>query len=407
MQRYLVSVMLASAVLIAGCITNRPGDAPQAYLEPAAWLDSTKVLQGSTFQEYASAVNELLIDYRVPFDQQQAALEIKLASPVQVNPASHCGKQQAKGIVILVHGLSDTAFSMHDLATFFATRCYVARTALLPGHGTRAGDLLVTRLDDWLSTVRYLVSQAALENDNVLVAGFSLGAVLTLSVALEPDSPVDAVMAFSPAYSLSTYRLARLAPWLYWAKPWIDRGLPDDYARYEAMPTRGVAETVKAMQRLKRQLKQNPDIEIPWMLVQSMDDAVTLPPDNMALLKRHARHPASRVLNFHSDLPVKNDASTTWLSGYSESLKVVGITHLGVHISPDNPHYGPNGDYRNCGQTAGRDKNEVALCLSSESVWYGLWNKPSPPGEPAARSTFNPDFSGLTRELTRFLDDVE
>jgi len=136
--------------------------------------------------------------------------------------------------------------------------------------------------------VRHLVGQAATESEHVALVGLSLGAVLGTSIALEPDSPIDAPVAISPAYHLSSWRLARRAPWLARAKRWIDRGVPDDYARHEAMPTRGVVETVRAMRHLRRRFARAGEVNVPWLLVQSLDDAVTAPDENIALHRARA-----------------------------------------------------------------------------------------------------------------------
>jgi len=95
---------------------------------------------------------------------------------------------------------------MHDLAEHLASTCFIARTVLLPGHGTRVGDLLVVDHHDWLQSVRYLARQAAVENDNVILGGFSLGATLSLIIAIEEDSPVKRVIGISLAYTIAASR---------------------------------------------------------------------------------------------------------------------------------------------------------------------------------------------------------
>ena len=130
--------------------------------------------------------------YRVPVNASNAVAEVAMASPVEIAVAEHCDGE-VRGIALLVHGLSDTAFAMRDVANVLSESCFRSRTMLLPGHGTRPGDLLTTRLSHWQRTVAYLVDQAARESDTVVLAGFSLGSVLTLTEALRPNSPVDAL----------------------------------------------------------------------------------------------------------------------------------------------------------------------------------------------------------------------
>jgi len=391
------------ALLSVGCATRERVEAPIAYLKPSVGLKIISPSEYDSFPAYAAAVEEQLRQHRVPFDAEQAELEIDRAKPIQFEPEPECTGQKARGIAILVHGLSDTAFAMNDVGRVIASECFIARTVLLPGHGTRAGDLLTTDLTDWQTTVSELVNQAAAEHNNIVLGGFSLGAVLTLANALDEDSPVDALMAFSPAYTLSSYKLARYAPYVRLFRPWVDRELPDDYVRYEAMPMRGVAETVNAMKLMYNRLARRKTIDIPLLMVQSMDDAVILPHDNMRLFQTHAVHPKSRIVNFYTDQNTNNDANTLWVRGDNESMRVLGISHVGVANSPQNVHYGINGDYKNCGVTAPRDPAAVAACLEADEVWYGLWNKPTPPELPSAISSFNPQFDVLAEHIAEFL----
>jgi len=224
------------SVLIGACASGRDDEAPSAYLRATGWQNIESTLKASSYQDYVDTVGEEVQRFRIPIEPVNADIEIARASPIEIKPGEQCG-DAAKGIAILVHGLSDTAYAMRDMAEVLASQCFIARSILLPGHGTRAGDLLTTRYAHWADTVNYLIEQAASENETVVVAGFSLGAVLTLNAALQPDSQVDAVLAFSPAYYLSSYRLARFTPWIHPFMPWIDRGNADDAMRYEAMPT--------------------------------------------------------------------------------------------------------------------------------------------------------------------------
>ena len=111
--------------------------------------------------------------------------------------------------------------------------------------------------DDWLAAVRHLARQAAAEHDTLLLGGVSLGAVLTLDVALDPDSDVDALLALSPAYGLASWRLIRWAPLLRHLRARLD-----DAAA--------------------------PAVDVPWMLVQSRDDAIVDTAFNRETFAAHA-----------------------------------------------------------------------------------------------------------------------
>jgi len=393
--------------LLSSCSATRStgGDASPEFLESKGWQHQARFLEQDSFAEYAASITEEVSQHRIPFDVDRSAQEVSMASPAELPPAENCGGN-AIGIAILVHGLSDTAFAMRDIATVLTDACYTSRLVLLPGHGTRAGDISTTRLKHWTDTLNYLIDQANSETNNVLLVGFSLGAVLTLERALVHDSAVDGIIALSPAYNLSSYQKAKWAPWLHRLVPWIDRGISDDAMRYEAMPTRGVVETVKAIQQLNRRLSQQESIDIPWLLAQSLDDAVVLPEHNHRLWKKRATHPDSRLVRFYSDEKPAAETSVIDISGQNETEKVLGLSHLAIHIKPDNTHYGRNGNYRNCGLTAPRDRALVETCTNAETVWYGLWSSAPKPGVPLAISTFNPAFDEFASTITTFAHAV-
>lgn len=406
-KRRLLSVLLLVGTLyVSACasIGEREIEASEEYLTPAGWRNVSALLEAASFPRYVEAVTAEVGRYRIPFDSAQAGRELSRVIPQEVLPAPACAGRE-HGIAILVHGLSDTAFSMRELGEVLSRACYRSRIILLPGHGTRAGDLLKTRLHHWQSTLDYLVEQAAQESETVILAGFSLGAVLTLESALKHPERVDGVVGISPAYYLSSARLARWAPWAAPFVPWVDRGVADDPMRYEAMPTRGVAETWKAIKSLHRALDRT-SVTMPWMLIQSMDDLVVVPEQNESLWRQRAIHPKSRLLRLVSDQSFPQEPGVVNLPARSDEYRVLGLTHLAVHQSPDNPHYGVDGSYRNCGGGAPRDVAQVSLCETADAVSYGLWNTEPVEGQALAFSTFNPSFNAMSDALVGFALDV-
>ena len=409
-ERIIVRLLLApffiiTYAILSGCVGSRAVEAPAVYLKPAGWQNNQAFLKQETFKDYASSIKNEVSRYRIPFQPVRAEIEVEMSSPVEMPLAAHCAGR-ASGIAILVHGLSDTAYSLRDIGSVLAEVCYKSRVILLPGHGTRAGDLLTTRLSDWQDTINYLIDQAIAETETVLLVGFSLGGVLTLDAALARQDDVDGIIGISPAYSLSSARLARWTPWVAPVMRWVDRGVADDPMRYEAMPTRAIAETWTAMKKMNRSLDKNGPVRIPWMLTQSMDDAVVVPEENEALWKANAANPDSRLIRFVSSQEYPDEERVLNLPGTSEANRVIALTHLAIHQSPDNPHYGINGSYRNCGGNMPREGNGVELCEESETVWYGLWSTEQTPGRAMAYSTFNPSFNQLANEIKAFASKV-
>ena len=407
-------ILSAFLFSLSGCGFNKSGLVDPALLQPNGWKSNTLILNSRTFDQYSAAVQDEVRSSRVPFVKSNAPTEAALASPAEFLPAERC--LEARGIVVLVHGLSDSAFSMRDLAQTLADGCYIARIALLPGHGTKPGDLLNVRLNDWTNTVKYLIAEAAREHDNVITVGFSLGALLTMAEAIKPGTPIDAAITISPAFYLTTSPYAEMTRWLYPFKRWLDKEKPDDTYRYEAIPTIAVAQTVKAKQRFHELLKLAGSVAKPWLVIQSDDDLVVDTSKNQRLFLGHAEHAASRLITYGStseslntnEPSISASASNTKLidlNAWSDEYRVSGLTHVSIHQSPENPHYGVKGDYRNCGSGGPRPRAAVRLCQQADTLWTGPLNQGAPEEGPYGLSTFNPDYGNMALHILEFLDD--
>lgn len=394
------------SVLLLGCSFN--SDLPlRPELVKSGWGDPSALLPTEDFETYVRNVSQELRTHRLPFDVSRSDAELAKVAPFKIPPSSACKTGTPRGIVVLVHGLSDTAFAMRDLAMTFAKQCFESRAVLLPGHGTRPADLMSVEHRTWETHVAAAVRQARSENDHVVVAGFSLGAALALSVAAESPGEIAAVIGFSPAYRIRSNFLARQARWIAPFRPWLDLGPREDFARYGAMPTQGIASTVAALNSLEERMRKLQKLHIPWLVVQSEDDEVVDVVWNRHFFDSHARDDRSLLLNYFSNqLEKKSGAREIWLPAAHPSLQVVGISHLAVHISPENPHYGQSGTYRNCGFPPFRTEAEVQACKQAQRVWYGVGGQSPPAGEAGARSTFNPHYPDLERRIGEFLNKV-
>ena len=336
-----------------------------------------------------------------------ADAELGKVAPFRMLPDRGCKKDAPRGIAILIHGLSDTAFAMRDLAATLSKQCFEARALLLPGHGTRPADLMAVDHRDWLSHVEAALKQARTESSFVVVAGFSLGAALALTAAAQSPGQVDAVIGFAPAYRIRSNFLARQASWIAAFRPWLDLGPREDFARYGAMPTRGIASTMAVLGTLEARMRQRGAIQTPWLVVQSEDDEVVDVAWNRQFFANHVGDARSQLLNYFSTPPAQTESDRlVWLPAADPSLRVVGISHLAVHISPENAHYGESGTYRNCGSPPFRTEDQVRACKQAQRVWYGVGGQSPPPGEAGARATFNPHYRDLELRIGEFLNRV-
>ena len=163
-----------------------------------------------------------------------------------------------------------------------------------------------------------------------------------------------------------------------------------------------------ALGRREARVRRQGAVRAPWLVVQSGDDEVVDVAGNRRFFEAHAGDPRSVLVNDVSGQPpAARGDRMTWLPAADAGLRVVGLSHLAVHISPDNPHYGASGTYRNCGSPPFRTEDEVRSCQQAPQVWYGVSGQSAPAGEAGARATFNRHYQDLERRIGEFLDGVD
>ena len=140
-----------------------------------------------------------------------------------------------RGAVLLVHGLSDSPYSMRALAEDFFARGFYVLVLRLPGHGTIPSALLDVTWNDWFAAVTLAAKHAAAHRGDgpFVVCGHSTGAaLLTLySVRSLDDASLSRparLYLVSPAIGISPFAamtnvVAALSPLPYFEKAkWID-----------------------------------------------------------------------------------------------------------------------------------------------------------------------------------------
>ena len=363
------------------------------------------------FDDYVRQTRNRLERHKVYMDPRRPGLELAAATPFERGPAAGCpaaaSGRPSRG-VLLLHGLSDMPLAMRDLADAFAARCFVVRAMLLPGHGTRAGDLLDVTHGDWLAATRFGLETLKGDVDEVFVGGFSLGGLLAMHAVLE-DATVRGAFVFSPALALARAWLVRQSLWLRHVLDWLDRDAPDDYARYEAMPVNATAETFLLTRELARLLERR-RVDAPVFMALSADDPVIDVAVNRGYFEHRFSHPGSRLIVYRRD-PREgadpDDARISYRNSFLPEQRIAGFSHQSLHIAPANAHYGAHGDYRSCSQASDGSAEAVARCLAAPHPWrgevFGDNGAAIRDGAPVVRLTYNPRFGELLDQVDEFL----
>ncbi len=137
---------------------------------------------------------------------------------------------EIKGGVLLLHGLSDSPYSMRSLATMFQSEGFYALCLRVPGHGTVPAALLDVSWQDWLEAVRLAfahVREKVGEGKPIFICGYSNGGALamlyTLEAANRGDRVPDRVFLFSPAVAVTAFAVASNWHELYSWMPYFEK----------------------------------------------------------------------------------------------------------------------------------------------------------------------------------------
>ncbi|TBU76229.1 alpha/beta hydrolase [Phytopseudomonas daroniae] len=93
-----------------------------------------------------------------------------------------------KGAVVMLHGLSDSPYSLRHIAKVYRDAGFIVVGLRLPGHGTTPGALTDVTWQDWLAATRLAVREARRltdVGDPLHLVGYSAGGGLALKYALD------------------------------------------------------------------------------------------------------------------------------------------------------------------------------------------------------------------------------
>ena len=313
-----------------------------------------------------------------------------------------------RGKFLLVHGLNDSPYVFTDVAEELSSRGFDVRAILLPGHGSTPEAQLTISHKDWLNSARQQF-RFWQNNESVptYLGGFSMGAVIATILALENDS-VDGLLLFSPAFRSSKHRMLRWSGIYSRFKPWVFGGMiiEDNPTKYNSIPINGVSQYYKVTQTLKRLWKSR-KLDIPVLAVASVNDSV-VDIDNMKnVFSKRFTSTLKRLILYSNEHDEgvsvhAKESGVYYRASAVPELRVLNQSHQGVIMSSANPLFGVNGSVLVCN---GNDWPTFSACLySQQRHWFGAQHTPSPDSLPVARTTYNPDFSGVFAQFDKVFE---
>ena len=184
------------------------------------------------------------------------------------NRSYEIAAESSRGVAVLLHGLSDSPYSMLTTARTLVDAGYSVVVPRMPGHGFAVGGLRQARWEDWTAAVRIAVaraSQAGTENSSFAVIGYSNGGLLALDYALRCEEYAelpcpDKLVLMSPAIALSRLamvaNLHRFVSWMpYFEKfQWLSIMPEIDPFKFTSFPKRAAWEIYQVSTRMHKEL---------------------------------------------------------------------------------------------------------------------------------------------------------
>jgi alpha-beta hydrolase superfamily lysophospholipase len=182
---------------------------------------------------------------------------------------------QIEGAVVLLHGLTDSPYSLRHIGDFYRESRFVVVAIRLPGHGTVPAGLTEVRWEDWAAATRLAVRHArsiAGDDKPLHLVGYSNGAALAMeyTLAAMDDNRLpkpDQLVLFSPMVGITSF--ARFAGVLGWPavfpafakSAWLDT-LPEyNPFKYNSFPVNAARQSSQLIDavrgRLLERVKRN------------------------------------------------------------------------------------------------------------------------------------------------------
>lgn len=175
------------------------------------------------------------------------------------------------GAVVLLHGLTDSPYSLRHVARRYVQDGWVAVAIRLPGHGTVPAGLASVEWEQWMAATHLAVREArrlAPAPAPLHVVGFSNGGALAMKYALDVlDDPKlaspERIVLFAPMIGITS--MARFAGVFGWPAflPRLDKaawlGIVPEFNpfKFNSFPVNGARQSSLVARRLQAQIDRH------------------------------------------------------------------------------------------------------------------------------------------------------
>ena len=302
--------------------TYAPEEMSIAELDQAQWQDFTQA-EAHIFQAVRTEVTDKLPEAaQTKFNRYHAKASIYPPSfktdwnrSYVLEPAG-----KTKGAVVLLHGLTDSPYSLRHIAQRYVANGFAVVAIRLPGHGTVPAGLTNVSWEEWMAATRLAVREAKRLAPSELplhIVGFSNGGALAVKYAADAlENPAlarpDRLILLSPMIGVTSFaRFAGLAGWpavlpSFAKAAWLNVVPEFNPFKYNSFPVNGARQSFRlttALQEQITQLAQNGKLKniAPITTFQSLLDFTVSTPAIVSGLYAHLPDNGSELMLFDAN----------------------------------------------------------------------------------------------------------
>lgn len=369
-------------------------------------LNQTGQYKNMPFTDYLEEMRSMILSAR-HFILEDHATIATLNSPFSLP-----SEERPKKGLIMIHGLLETPFITRDLASHFSKEGFDVRSILLPGHGTVPADLLDVSYEAWINTVKYAIKAFQKITDDIYICGISTGGMLAINEALDNDE-IRGLFLVAPANEMKT-PLKIFAPFVGLHKPlcrifpflkWLGKFPENDGMKYQTCAVNSGIQLHKLTEHVNKRLSKKTLRTPIWMTVTADDE--TLNSDASIKFFHQQSHPDNRLLIFTNKRNHYKMHNIQCVKSAVPDENIVQVSHVGIAISPENAHYGKNGDYTVlCHHNIKANRPVFGAINDAEKLWRNTKGKIKTKHDALYRLHYNPHFDKMTQSISDFLKEA-
>jgi len=288
LTRWIVRGVWAAVLIVTTVVIGGALDARRRLPELDAWHRhappdvTASELERATLSDYLRREDAVFRDVHDRVEQTSAGSAAAPANRYDTRSRSHPSRigsdwnrtheivpdGEITGGALLVHGLTDSPYSMRAVAETLKARGYYSLALRMPGHGTVPAGLVTAVWEDWLAAVRVgarHVREKIGPDKPLLLVGYSNGGALVLKDALDglergDPSPPARLVLISPMIGVAPFAwmarvISLLGPIPYFERArWLDVMPEYNPFKYNSFPANAAVQSWRLSSEVQAQI---------------------------------------------------------------------------------------------------------------------------------------------------------